>query len=431
METNVLILGASLIIILSYLFSIISKKTNVPSVLMLMILGYIIKVFIPVEEAQLLPTLKILGTVGVILIVLEATLDLKLEAKKWPTIWRALVLSLLLLLGTTFLIAGGMNLLLDMTFMQCMLYATPLSVMSSAIIIPSVGGLTEKKKEFLIYESAFSDIFGIVLFYFLLGIAESAHAGEQATAAELAIGLGSNLGLTLIISFIAGYGLIIVFQQIRTHEKFFLLIAVLLVLYSACKLLHLSSLLMILVFGLIINNKEIFFFGKLRNFINDNNYDHTLAEFKTVTLETAFVVRTFFFVAFGLSIILSQLASVQVALISLIAIAAIYSVRWSGLRAFLGKDITPEIYIAPRGLITVLLFYMIPIEMQSEAFKPGILLLTILVTSLVMTYGLIQNARKSNVLVQPTEAEGTAEAQPVNQVVNEPVAPPQPPQSES
>ena len=56
-----------------------------------------------------------------------------------------------------------------MTMQSAWLYATPLSILSSAIIIPSVTGLKENKKEFHIYESTFSDIIGIMMFYFLTG----------------------------------------------------------------------------------------------------------------------------------------------------------------------------------------------------------------------------------------------------------------------
>ena len=56
---------------------------------------------------------------------------------------------------------------------------------------------------------------------------------------------------------------------------------------------------------------------------------------------------------------------------------------------FIGKRIVPQIWIAPRGLITVLLFYAIPANYQTDLFNPGILLFIIIATSLVMTIGLI------------------------------------------
>jgi len=77
-DPYVLVIGLSSIIIISYLFNIIASKTNIPSVIMLIALGVgihlgIEKVFgMNMTEAtsQLQLVLELLGTVGVILIVL-------------------------------------------------------------------------------------------------------------------------------------------------------------------------------------------------------------------------------------------------------------------------------------------------------------------------------------------------------------------------
>ena len=362
---------------------------------MLMLGGYILKQFVDIPEAEIQPYLQILGTVGVILIVLEAALDLHLTKDKLPIIWRAAVMALLMLLLTSFVMAGGIYVILNMvsespvSFFQSMLYAVPLSVMSSAIIIPSVSSLNEHKKEFLIYESALSDILGIIVFYALLDI------GRASADTSVSLTISSNILLTLLLSFVVSYVLIVLFQFVKGHVKLFLLIGILLALYSAGKLLHVSSLIMILVFGLILNNKNLFFPGAMTYLIRDQKFDDILANFRTITMESAFVVRTFFFVVFGMSIIAGQLLDWTVPIITLIALAAIYLPRWGGLKALFGKEIEPDIYVAPRGLITVLLFYGIPAEHQVESFAPGILLLTILITSIAMTYGLIRHARSS------------------------------------
>ena len=47
--------------------------------------------------------------------------------------------------------------------------------------------------------------------------------------------------------------------------------------------------------------------------------------------------------------------------------------------------------MAARGLITILLFYSIPVEHSIPGFSPAILLLVIIISNLVMMYGLIKN----------------------------------------
>ena len=61
------------------------------------------------------------------------------------------------------------------------------------------------------------------------------------------------------------------------------------------------------------------------------------------------------------------------------------------------KNITPELFLAPRGLITILLFYAIPKELLVEEISntvDGILLYVILISCLVMTWSMIKEKRK-------------------------------------
>jgi voltage-gated potassium channel len=59
------------------------------------------------------------------------------------------------------------------------------------------------------------------------------------------------------------------------------------------------------------------------------------------------------------------------------------------MKIFIGKHISPQLWIVPRGLITILLFYAIPTSLQTDLFDPGILLFIIIATGLIMTTGLI------------------------------------------
>jgi len=387
-----LIIEFSVIIILSFLFSGISKKTNIPSVLMLIALGiilqYVLRYFTP-EEVNFFPILEILGIVGLIMIVLEAALELELKREKLVPILKSFTIALLGL----FLSAWAASNILyyyipDMTMQSAWLYATPLSILSSSIIIPSVTGLTLKKKEFHIYESTFSDIIGIILFYFLTG---KLNPVEDTSL----IGFSGNLLLTVVLSIIASYAIILVFQGIKSQVKLFLLIAVLLLLYALGKKMHLSSLIIILIFGLVISNMNIFFKGRLSKFLNYEKAHRIYHELHTITAETAFLVRTFFFVIFGMTITVASLFNKEVALISCMLVASIYLIRFVLLLIFEGKNIIPQVFIAPRGLITVLLFYAIPVEAEVEGFEAGILLFVIIATSLIMTFAMIYDKNRN------------------------------------
>ena len=69
----------------------------------------------------------------------------------------------------------------------------------------------------------------------------------------------------------------------------------------------------------------------------------------------------------------------------------------------MGKDILPQLFIAPRGLITVLLFYAIPIEANVPNFDPGILFFIIICTSIIMTLALIFDKRRTGKALRKAE----------------------------
>ena len=397
-----LIIEASVILILSFLFNGISKRTNIPSVLLLILLGFILQFVLKTftsEEVDFFPALEVLGIIGLIMIVLEAALELELKKEKIIPILKSMAIALTGLIGSAWVATLILHQFIpDMSMQAAWLYATPLSILSSAIIIPSVSELAEKKREFHIYESTFSDIMGIMMFYFLvsgLNPAEDSGAG----------GFALNILLTIVISLIASYAIILIFQQIKSQAKLFLLIAVLLLLYAIGKQLHLSSLLIILIFGLVIANMKLFFGGKLSHFLEYDKAHRIYHELHIVTLETAFVVRTLSFVIFGLTIAIASLFNFQVALVSVLIILSIYAIRFVILRTFIGSDILPQLFIAPRGLITILLFYAIPSEVQVATFEPGILLFVIIGTSLIMTWAMIKNKKKMSTILDLVDDE--------------------------
>lgn len=391
-----LIIEVSIIIILSFLFNRISVKTNIPAVLMLIVLGVALQYGLKYSNSEAIdffPVLEVLGIVGLIMIVLEAALELELKKEKLMPILKSFVIGLIGLVGSAWVTALILyQFIPEMTMQSAWLYATPLSILSSAIIIPSVSGLKNHKKEFHIYESTFSDILGIMMFYFLTG---GLNPEEDAGV----VGFFGNLTLTIVIALVASYAIILIFQNIKSNIKLFLLIAILLLLYGLGKKMHLSSLIIILVFGLVIANMKLFFKGKLEPLLKFKEAHQIYHELHTITAETAFVVRTFFFVIFGLTIAITSIFNVEVAMISTLIILAVYAIRFVLLFIFVGKDILPQLFIAPRGLITVLLFYAIPEEGQIASFDQGILLFVIIGTSLIMTFAMIYDKRRAGTAI--------------------------------
>lgn len=357
------------------------------------------------EDLPLDTLLEVLGNIGLVMIVLEAALDLKLEREKMGMILRSFITALLGIGGSMFALAGFFLYIFPSTDLYtAIVYAIPLSIMSSAIIIPSVGRLQGKKKEFMVYESTFSDILGIMVFYFMIGA--DGGAGGGSIVWEIIF----NVVGTLLLSIVVAYAMVYLFQHLKMQVKLFLVIAVLLLLFAVGKYFHLSSLLIILVFGLVLNNSDLFFRGPLAKLFNKEQVRPILHDFHNLTLEFAFLLRTFFFVVFGLSITITSLYNFEVAVNSIAIVIILYIVRYISLRVFAKENVFPELFIAPRGLITVLLFFVLVKNnsVHIDAFDTGLLLYPILITSIVMMIALIsyKGEKVTDVLFKKTPQTG-------------------------
>lgn len=380
------ITSASIIVVISYFFNLISKKTNFPSVLLLLILGMLISTGLSIAGVpayNLNTVLEILGIVGLIMIVLEAALDLKFSREKRSVILKAFLIALFSLSVSILLITLLLHTVLGGDVLTSMIYAIPLSIVSSAIVIPSVVNFRTEQREFMIYEATFSDILGILFFYFTI---ESTHIEN---AGKLVVSILSNIVITVVASVVLSILIILLFQRIRTQVKLFLLLAVLIILYSAGKLLHMSSLILILIFGLMLENKELVFRKYFGRYVSEGAMNHIHINFKLITLETSFIIRTFFFVIFGMTITLASVFSIKVISLSLIITGILLGIRYIFLQIILKRGFREIIFMVPRGLITILLYYSIPKEYQYLSFDHGILFLTILFTSIIMTISLL------------------------------------------
>lgn len=392
MNTYEIVLLLSGGVIISYIFNLIAKKFAIPSVLLLLGTGILLG---QIFGQNLLPatfvnkTVEILGVVGLIMIILEASLDLELSRDKSKMIAQAFFAALLILLASSFSIALIIQQATGETFRNCLVYATPMSIISSAIVIPSVENLLPHKREFIIYEASFSDIFGILFFNYLIA--------DEGISIESGILYGFNIVWSLLLSVVVALGLIYLLSRITLHLKYFLLFAVLLVLYAAGKLLHLPSLLIILFFGLFINNRKIIRPKIIVEGVPQHMFDEVENNLKSITAETAFLIRTFFFMLFGYSMNVGIFSQEEVWITGSMVVLALLVIRFIFLRFIQSqKNTMPELLLMPRGLITILLFYGIPQQFKLNTFNNGILFFVILITSVLMMLGIMTAEKKGS-----------------------------------
>jgi Kef-type K+ transport systems, membrane components len=384
-SSYVIIVMLSGIVILSYLFNLLSQKTRIPSVLLLIATGVGINYFSGIYGYTYIAVnklVKILGAIGLIMIVLEAALDLTVSRKKISLIRNSFSSALVIFVISAVGIGVTIMQWLHVPFESAFLYAIPLSIISSAIVIPSTSHLPVLKKEFIIYESSFSDILGILLFNYMLM--------KDVLSLQAGLHFVTNLLLAVLISALATLLLLYILAAATVKTRFFLLFAILSLVYALGEMIHLPSLLIVLVFGMVLNNSSLVIKGPfLTKWIKTDKLDGVLDFLKTITAETSFLIRTFFFIIFGYTIDLSIFLSNEVWILGSLIVAILLFVRFLYLKFILKTSLFPELFLMPRGLVTILLFYSIPSEKSLGTFNEGILLFVVVVTSLLMMFGLI------------------------------------------
>jgi Kef-type K+ transport system membrane component KefB len=385
MRSYTIIILLSAIVILSYIYNLLSRKTRIPSVLLLIATGIGIKYlseyygYIARDVSRLV---KILGAIGLIMIVLEAALDLKIGKHKIRLIRDSFSSALFIFILSAAGIAMLLTQWLNEPFDQAFLYAIPLSIISSAVVIPSTSHLPEHKKEFIIYESSFSDIIGILVFNYMLM--------KNVLSATSVLMFAGKIGLAILVSIAASFMLIFILtRNAQMNIRFFLVFAVLSLVYAMGETIHIPSLLIVLVFGLVINNSSTAIPQSLRRRLKIEDMDNILVFMKAITAETSFLIRTFFFILFGYTINLYVFYNTDVWIIGTIIVAILLFVRFLYLRMILRTNLFPELFLMPRGLITILLFYSIPPAKSMGSFNEGILFFVIAITSILMMFGLL------------------------------------------
>jgi len=393
MSTLTILIVLPLLIIFSYLFDIISRKTKFPAVILLMFTGIIIRTGTTLygftEFGFLENLIPVLGTVGLILIVLEGALELDIKRDKLPVILKGFfaagIILVLNVLGVYLLFYH----FLGIGHQAAVIFAIPLSIISSAVAIPSSASLFERDKEFVVYESTFSDILGIMLFNYAIRQFET---NQTMISMESIVGLGLQIIGVIVVSLFITYCLFQLLQKIEHHVKFFLILALLVLVYALGKFFHLPALVTIFIFGLFLSNVKTLLPDFMKRNLDLEETKKGLHEFHILTAESTFLVKTFFFLFFGFSINLSEFTTIDPFLYGLLIFSVMFGIRYVFFTTTTFKfKPSPLVFISPRGLISILLF----LQIKEIPFMDGIitvidervLLVVILASMLIMTQG--------------------------------------------
>jgi NhaP-type Na+/H+ or K+/H+ antiporter len=170
-------------------------------------------------------------------------------------------------------------------------------------------------------------------------------------------------------------------NRIEGHVRFLPLLAGVTLIYAVGKQMHLSPLIVVLVCGLLLNNTHLLErTGRLGSLCKPG-YEDTLAEFKGLVAELTFAVKSFFFLLLGYWTEVEFMRDWRAWAVMVAAIGAIYPARYAILGALRQPYAGCLVWVAPRGLITVLLFLTAAENGRLDGFPFGAVMLLVLLTA--------------------------------------------------
>lgn len=386
---NLIILILCSLLLIAFIFDISSSVTNIPSVLLLFILGWLcnqLSILFNISIPDLHPVLPILGIFGLVLIVLEGALEIKIDSNNFYLLGKAFLFSLATMLLLWVLISSAFYMFGYGSIRICLINSLPFCVISSAIAIPSVQKLSEKYKHFVIIESSFSDIIGVIIFNFLLF--------NESFSASSFFGFAVEFSIMIIISLIAIVILTFILSKINHHVSYTPIILLVIIVYSVSKIFHLPALVFIVLIGIFLAN-----IGSLESYswfrkLHPKNLKRELNKFKTITHELTFLIRSLFFILFGFLMNSNEILNLSSLPWAVGIVVLIYLVRYAILSAS-KLPVQPLLYIAPRGLITILLFVNIQESNSIQLVNNSLIIQTILISVIIMSFGLFRHKLKT------------------------------------
>ena len=392
----ILLLAASVVIILGVLGEAFFKKTGIPDIAFLMVLGVVIGPILGIiQPAAVIEIVPYFAAIALIIIMFDGGYNLHI-GNVLKTAHFAIILVVLGFAVSVGIVAGLAHYGLGWELLDSVLLATIVGGSSSIIVFGLVRKIriSDEAKSMLSFESALTDILCTIIAFVLF---EAVMSGTF----DMEI-LGQTIGKAVLVGLILGFGvgipwMFFISKLKSAQHSYMLTLGVLFLLFFLATTFGESGALTALVFGLMLGNKQ-YFLRKLKIKMPENTIDNSLHR------QVTFIVRAFFFVFVGL---LASFGQIEYVIFGIIAAVAIYIGRiaithTALVKGFSKLDKRVTSVMIPRGLAAAVLA-TIPLTMglQNGEAYPQIIFFIILTSVIITTIGL-GGAKK----IPPPEGQG-------------------------
>ena len=396
-SAHVILLAAGVVIFLGVAGEAFFKKTGIPDVAFLMVLGVIIGPVLGIIQPEtVIQVVPYFAALALIIIMFDGGLNLDIKHVV-KTAHFSFTLAIVGFILSVTMISVATHYALGWFWLESILLGSIVGGSSSAIVFGLVRNIkiSEETKSMLSFESALTDILATIIAFILFEAVLLGHFDLQT--------LEETLGRAVVVGLVLGFGVGIPWMYVSTkfgnaQHAYMLTLGILFVLFFLANSFGESGALTALVFGLMLGNKQhlarILKFKPPRIELDDPTHN-----------QLTFLVRSFFFVFVGL---MASFGKIEYIVFGILITIAVYFGR-----AFIGKITLTKRFskldkavtnsMIPRGLAAaVLATYPVTMGLPNAEAYTEIIFFIILSSVIITTIGL----GKSKKIPPPESVEG-------------------------
>ncbi len=387
-SAHVLLLAAGVVIFSGVAGEAFFKKTGIPDVAFLMILGVVIgPVFGIIQPEAVIQIVPYFAALALIIIMFDGGLNLDLK-QIIRTAHFSFTLAIVGFILSVIIVTLAVHYILDWSWLESILLGSIVGGSSSAIVFGLVRNvkISNETKNMLSFESALTDILATIIAFILF---EAILVGQF----DLQV-LQETLGRAVVVGLVLGFGVGIPWMYVSTklsnaQHAYMLTLGILFVLFFLANSFGESGALTALVFGLMIGNRKnlakTLRFKLPRIALDDPTHN-----------QLTFLVRSFFFVFVGL---MASFGRVEYIVLGVGMTIVIYFGRIIVAKITLTKrfsllDKRVTYSMIPRGLAAAVLATIpITLGLPNAEVYPQIVFFIILASVIITTIGVGQSKK--------------------------------------
>jgi len=408
MDIAILFLIIASIIGIGFIGNYVFRKTKIPDILFLLLLGVLLGPVLGIFERELFMQITpYISALAMLMILFDGGLNLKIE-KVIDRVPRGSILAVLGFIFSMVAVSGvALVFFEELGLMKSLLLGSIVGGVSSAIVIPVASELdnfSKKSRLTLDVESVITDPLCIIVALVIINMIVGG-AGIEMVTVQGATRVISIFSVSLVIGFISGLFWLGILKHIKGERFHYMLtLSFLFFVYAMTQILGGHGAVASFMVGLVLGNAK-----KVSDIIGaEKKYFGLTERTKEFQNQISFFVKTFFFVILGILItfenpILFFYGGVMTLVIILTRYLAVGIISTGDGFNRMEKSIMT--LMSPRGLAAAVLASAPAVEygIPGTEMFPEIVFSVIFGTSLVTTVGVVYLERRKNVSSHPIE----------------------------